>query len=220
MESLHLHCRNHCCSHVFLMCSDGKFVGIPASCLVCWLLIWIWRTTWHDNNGGLAFKAPCSGTHRKPFQWHWVDDKCSISGLCRPGYLVHWIASRVFSFFLFSILSFFLCYGTGTQMKALNFSEPHSAWNCCCFKLMCFWNMFVAQCLWPVAVDYVTVSNTVSSRQVHHDQSIRIIGLDEPWFMKLGHLEAKRRGHLRHLSVMFPQEVWYLLHVAFVIHFF
>lgn len=126
METLHLHCRNHCCSHVFLMCSDGKFVGIPASCLVCWLLIWIWRTTWHDNNGGLAFKAPCSGTHRKPFQWHWVDDKCSISGVSGT---LNCLQSFFFLSFFHSFFLSLLWHGNSDEGFELQ-------WTAQCMKLL------------------------------------------------------------------------------------
>ena len=73
-----------------------------------------------------------------------------------PGYLVSGTRHCL------CLHSLFFCYGTATQVNALNFSEPDSAWNCYCFKLMGFWNMFVVQCLWPVAVANVIVSKTVS----------------------------------------------------------
>jgi len=92
----------------------------------------------------------------------------NISGLYRPDI---WYTALPLP------LQLIFCYGTATQVNALNFSEPDSAWNCYCFKLMGFWNMFVVQCLWPVAVANVIVSKTVSCTKY----DIFVLFVDAMW---------------------------------------
>lgn len=119
----HLHCRIHCCPYLFFMCSDGKVVKIPEimSCVLALFLIWIWRMTWHGNNGSLALTA--LQRHRKPFQWHWVNDNIERQWSVHTGYLVHCIA------FASTVDFFLLWHGNSGQCFELQ-------WTVQCLKLL------------------------------------------------------------------------------------